>query len=270
MSFFTSLSGMRNAETDLRVISNNIANAETAGFKKSNAQFSDLVASGGSTDPRTTPGIGATVSRISQDFGLGQLEQTGRALDIAINGDGFIPTTNAISGDINFTRNGNLQLVASGELQDAFGDRVQGFAVDATGTPTTTTPGNIVVPLTNAGGSLLSSVSIDARGVLSATYSDGTVEPVSMIALASFPATGGLQAIGQTKWQATGESGAPEYGQPGIGNFGQISSGSLERANVDLAEEMVSLLTAQRNFQANARAIDTATAISQTVLNLQR
>ncbi len=270
MAFFTSLSGMRNAETDLRVISNNIANAETAGFKKSNAQFSDLVATGGSTDPRTTPGIGAAVSAISQDFGLGQLEQTGRVLDVAINGDGFITTANAINGDITFTRNGNLQLVASGALQDAFGDLVQAFPVDANGDVTSTTPADVNVPTTNAAGSALTSVSIDTRGIVGATYSDGSTEPVAKIALASFAATGGLRPIGQTKWQATGNSGAPDYGEPGFGNFGQIMSGSLERSNVDLAEEMVSLLTAQRNFQANARAIDTATAISQTVLNLQR
>lgn len=270
MSFFTSLSGMRNAETDLRVISNNIANAETAGFKKSNAQFSDLVATGGSTDPRITPGIGAAVSSISQDFGLGQLEQTGRALDIAINGDGFITTANGISGDITFTRNGNLQLVASGELQDANGDLVQAFPVDAAGTPTSTTPGSVVVPTVSAAGSALSSVSIDARGVVSATYSDGTTDPVAKVALASFAATGGLRPIGQSKWEASADSGAPAFGEPGIGNFGQVFSGALERSNVDLAQEMVSLLTAQRNFQANARAIDTATAISQTVLNLQR
>lgn len=269
MSFFTSLSGMRNAETDLRVISNNIANAETAGFKKSNAQFSDLVASGGSTDPRTTPGIGATVSRISQDFGLGQLEQTGRALDIAINGDGFITSANSISGQIAFTRNGNLEIVASGALQDAFGDRIQGFPVDATGAPTSAVPGDIIVPSTNAGGSLLSSVGFDQRGILTATYSDGSNEPVAMLALASFPATGGLRAIGKTKWEATAASGTPEYGQPGVGNYGQVNSGTLERSNVDLAEEMVALLSAQRNYQANARAIDTATQISQTVLNLR-
>ena len=85
MSFFTSLSGMRNAETDLRVISNNIANAETAGFKKSNAAFSDLVATGSTVDPRPTPGIGAAVSSINQDFTLGSLEQTGRARDLATN-----------------------------------------------------------------------------------------------------------------------------------------------------------------------------------------
>ncbi|MEM7779364.1 MAG: flagellar hook basal-body protein [Pseudomonadota bacterium] len=270
MSFFTSLSGMRNAETDLQVVSNNIANAETAGFKKSSAQFSDLVASGGSTDPRTTPGIGATVSRISQDFGLGQLEQTGRGLDIAINGDGFITTVNPISSNTSYTRNGNLEIVASGALQDAFGEQVQGFPVDAAGNPTTLVPGAIIVPTTNAAGSLLATVGFDARGVLTATYSDSTNEPVAMLALASFPATGGLRTIGQTKWEATNESGAPEFGQPGVGNYGAVATGTLERSNVDLAEEMVSLLTAQRNFQANARAIDTATAISQTVLNLQR
>ncbi len=270
MSFYTSLSGMRNAETDLRVISNNIANAETAGFKKSNAQFSDLVATGVNTDPRTTPGIGATVSAISQDFGLGQLEQTGRVLDLAINGDGFIATSDGISGDITFTRNGNLQLRASGDLEDANGNSVQAFPVDANGDPTSATPSNVVVPITNTSGAALSSISIDARGIVGATYADGTTEPVAKIALASFAATGGLRAIGQSKWEATADSGAPQYGEPGVGNFGQIVSGSLERSNVDLAEEMVSLLTAQRNFQANARAIDTATAISQTVLNLQR
>lgn len=270
MSFFTSLSGMRNAETDLRVISHNIANAETAGFKKSNASFSDLVATGGSTDPRLTPGIGATVSAITQDFGLGALEQTGRGLDLAINGDGFFATANPISGDLTFTRNGNMNVVASGEMQDANGDLVQGFSVDANGVQTSTTPGNVVIPTANAAGSILSSVSINARGIVSASYSDGTSEPVAQLAIASFPAVGGLRPIGQTKWEASADSGAPEYGQPGIGNFGQLMAGALERSNVDLAEEMVSLLTAQRNFQANARAIDTATAISQTVLNLQR
>lgn len=270
MSFFTSLSGMRNATTDLSVISNNIANAESVGFKKSNAQFADLVASGSATDPRKTPGIGATVSRVSQDFALGQLEQTGRALDLAINGDGFITTTDAVSGDLTFTRNGNLELVASGELQDAFGNSVQGFPLDATGVATSLVPQDIVVPTTNAAGNGLSSIGIDIRGIVTATFTDGSVEPVAQVALATFPSTGGLRAVGLTKWEATSDSGQPEFGQPGVGNYGQIRSGSLERSNVDLAEEMVALLGAQRNFQANARAIDTATAITQTVLNLQR
>ncbi len=269
MSFFTSLSGMRNAETDLRVISQNIANAESIGFKKSNATFFDLVASGTGTDPRLTPGIGSALAGITQDFALGTFEQTGRGLDVAINGDGFLATSNPVSGDISFTRNGNLRVVANGQLQDARGDIVQGFAVDATGTPTSTTPSNIVVATTNAGGATLTNLSIDRRGVVSASYADGSVEPVSQLSLATFAANDGLRSIGQTKWVATGDSGAPRYGNPGVGAFGSIFSGALERSNVDLAEEMVSLLTAQRNFQANARAIDTATQISQTVINLR-
>jgi len=270
MSFFTSLSGMKNAETDLRVISHNIANAETAGFKKSNANFSDLVASGSASDPTRTPGIGATVASIAQDFSLGPIEQTGRSLDLAINGGGFFATANPINGDLNFTRNGGFNLNAAGQLQDANGGLIQSYPVDASGNATSITPGNTVVPITNAGGSGLSSVSIDRRGVVIAAYSDGTTQPVAKIALANFPATGGLRAIGESKWEQTGFSGAAEFGEPGVGNFGDLLSGTLERSNVDLAEEMVALLSAQRNFQANARAIDTATAISQTVLNLQR
>jgi len=270
MSFFTSLSGLRNAETDLRVIAHNIANAETVGFKKSSAQFADLVATGSASDPRRAAGIGATVSAITQDFALGPLEQTGRSLDVAIDGDGFFALTNPISGELSFTRNGNFQLLASGELQDPLGNRLQAFPVDAAGVPTSNVPGDVVLPLTNAGGAALANVTIDNRGVVRAAYADGSADPVGQVALAVFAAPGGLRAIGQTKWQATGDSGPPAFGSPGIGNYGDMISGALERSNVDLAEEMVSLLTAQRNFQANARAIDTATQISQTVLNLRQ
>ena len=270
MSFFTSLSGLRNAQTDLSVISHNIANAETVGFKKSSAQFADLVASGSATDPRRTAGIGATVSAITQDFALGPLEQTGRSLDLAIDGDGFFALANPFSGDLSFTRNGNFRLLASGQLQDANGNSLQAFPVDAAGNPTSTTPADVFVPLTNGAGSALANVTIDNRGIVNAAYADGTATPVGQVALATFASPNGLRAIGQTKWQASGESGPPQFGNPGLGNYGETISGALERSNVDLAEEMVALLTAQRNFQANARAIDTATTISQTVINLQQ
>ena len=228
MSFFTSLSGMRNAETDLRVISHNIANAETAGFKKSSASFSDLVATGGSTDPRLTPGIGAAVSSITQDFGLGALEQTGRSLDLAINGDGFFATANPASGDLTFTRNGNLQIVSSGELQDANGDLVQAFPVDANGDPTSAVPANVVVPTANAAGSTLSSVSIDQRGVVSAAYSDGSNEPIAQIALASFPSTGGPQGDRPDEVGSIGSIGRPCLWRSGRGEF-RPADGRLAR-----------------------------------------
>ena len=89
------------------------------------------------------------------------------------------------------------------------------------------------------------------------------------MAVANFVAPEGLRAIGQTKWEATGTSGAALFDLPGIGKAGLILSGAIERSNVDLAEEMVALIVAQRNFQANAKAIDTATQMSQTVINLR-
>ena len=273
MSFFTSLSGMRNAETNLRVIAHNIANAETTGFKRSGAQFADLVASGTSTDPRRTAGIGATVAAITQDFALGPIEQTGRSLDLSINGGGFFTVSDPVSGETTFTRNGRLEISVTGNLQDSLGSRVQAFSVDpATGAPTSNVPADVIIPLVSPADPTveLSNVSINNRGLITAAFSDGSTLPIGMVALANFAAPNGLRAIGQTRWQATGESGTPSYGNPGIGNYGQLLSGALERSNVDLAGEMVALLGAQRNFQANARAIDTATQITQTVLNLRQ
>ena len=269
MSFFTSLSGLKNAETDLKVIAHNIANAETVGFKKSSVQFADLVATGSATDPRRSPGIGATVAGITQDFVLGPLEQTGRALDLAIDGDGFFALTNPFSGDVSYTRNGNFRLTAAGEMEDSWGNRLQAYPVDAAGNPTSTVAADVAVPVTNAAGVSLANVTINNRGIIIAAFADGSTEPVGQVALASFAAPNGLRSAGQTKWQATGESGAAVFGNPGIGTYGEMISGALERSNVELAEEMISLLTAQRNFQANAKAIDTATQISQTVLNLR-
>lgn len=269
MSFFTSLSGLKNAETDLKVIAHNIANAETVGFKKSSVQFADLVATGSATDPRRSPGIGATIAGITQDFVLGPLEQTGRALDLAIDGDGFFALTNPFSGEVSYSRNGNFRLTAAGELEDSWGNRLQAYPVDAAGNPTSTVAADVDVPVTNAAGVSLANVTINNRGIIIAAYADGSTEPVGQVALATFPAPNGLRSTGQTKWQATGESGAAVFGNPGIGTYGEMISGALERSNVELAEEMIALLTAQRNFQANARAIDTATQISQTVLNLR-
>ena len=126
-----------------------------------------------------------------------------------------------------------------------------------------------LVPITNTAGFDLSNVVVQKNGVIFASYSDGSTDAIGRIAIATFVAPDGLRSIGQTNWQATGLSGAPGFQLPGIGNAGEMFSGALERSNVDLAEELVSLITAQRNFQANARAIDTATQISQTIINLR-
>ena len=92
MSFYTSLNGLKNAQTDLNVIAHNIANAETNGFKKSRVEFADIVAGSAYTNPKLIQGIGSTVEAISQNFAIGPIEQTGSALDLAITGDGFFTT----------------------------------------------------------------------------------------------------------------------------------------------------------------------------------
>ncbi len=269
-SFYTSLNGLKNSQTDLSTIAHNIANAETTGFKKSSVEFADLVANGSASNPRMTQGLGATVAGINQNFGLGAIEQTGRSLDVAIDGDGFFATRNPENGQVLFTRNGNFQIDATGALTDFSGKNLQMFDVDAAGA--VVNPGTIVdaiVPVTNAAGSDLASLVIEGNGIISATYTDGTTEPVGRVALASFAAPTGLRAVGSTNWEANGFSGNAIYEAPGSGRTGGLRAGSLEKSNVDLAEEMVGLITAQRNFQANAKAIDTATQFSQTIINLR-
>ena len=269
MSFYTSLNGMKNAQTDLGVISHNIANVETTGFKKSRTAFADVVAASTSADPRMTQGIGARVKGITQNFAIGPIEQTGSALDVAINGDGFFTTRSGVTGQTYYTRNGSFGLDGDGYVIDGSDNRLQGFPVDATGAPTSTTPEDLQIPATNGGGASFAGVTIGENGNVVASYDDGSTTIVGKVALASFLSPTGLRQVGSSNWQVTGLSGNPEYGNPSEGKYGPLLSGALERSNVDIAEELVGLITAQRDFQANAKAIDTATQISQTVINLR-
>lgn len=270
MSFYTSLNGLKNAQTDLGVIAHNIANVETTGFKKSRVEFSDIVAGSAYFNPKLIQGIGATVQAVSQNFALGPIEQTGSALDLAINGDGFFATKAALTGQVYFTRNGSFTMNEAGFVHDGEDNRLQAFPVDATtGVATSTTAQDIQVPLTNGAGSNFAGLTVRDDGNVVATYADGTNSFVGKIALAAFVSPTGLRQVGSSNWTANGLSGAASYGEPGTGQYGKLLSGALERSNVDIAEELVGLITAQRNFQANAKAIDTATQISQTIINLR-
>ena len=267
MSFYTSLNGLKNAQTDLGVIAHNIANVETNGFKKGRTEFADIVVASAQANPRMIQGIGARVEAITQNFGLGPVEQTGGGLDVAIAGDGFF-ATQAPSGRTLYTRNGSFGLDENGFIHDGSDNRLQVFPTDATGTVTSTTPIDAQIPPTNAG-SEFAGVSVAEDGRIVATYADGSNVYVGAVALASFISPTGLKQIGSSNWEATGISGAPTFGIPGQGAFGSLMSGALERSNVDIAEELVGLITAQRNFQANAKAIDTATQTSQAIMNLR-
>jgi flagellar hook protein FlgE len=268
MSYYTSLTGLKNAQTELNVVAHNIANAETNGFKKSTAAFADIVSASVITDPALTVGIGSRVSKINQEFSLGPIAQTGSGLDLAIDGEGFFTVKSQTSGQTEYTRNGAFGLDGQGYIKSAQGARLQAFPV-TNGVADTTTLQDVHVPQTNAAGSFFAGVTVDGTGQVIATYADGTSEVAGKVALANFVAPTGLKQLGSSSWQATGKSGSPLYGEPGSNLFGKLNSGSLERSNVDIAEELVNMISAQRYFQANAKAIDTATQISQTVINLR-
>ncbi|MXP27622.1 flagellar hook-basal body complex protein [Porphyrobacter algicida] len=270
MSFYTSLTGLKNAQTDLGVISHNIANAETGGFKKSDTSFADIVAVSVLTDPSLTMGIGSRVSSIKQSFSLGPIEQTGSALDVAINGEGFFTMAAPGSGKVSVTRAGNFDMDENGYVVNNQGDRLQVFPVDANGVPTsTTTTIDALAPPTNTAGAAFSGIAVKNTGEVAASYDDGTIVPIGVVAVAGFMSPTGLRQIGSASWEPSGQSGAIQYGIPGNGRSGLLLSGALERSNVDIAEELVGLITAQRNFQANAKAIDTATQISQSIINIR-
>lgn len=115
----------------------------------------------------------------------------------------------------------------------------------------------------------LTDVSIGEDGLVSATFSDGSTEPLGKLAIANFSNPSGLRQQGDARWTVTGDSGNALVGTPGSDGFGRVQTGALERANVDITEELVSLISAQRNFQANAKAIETANAMTQSIMNLR-
>jgi len=423
MSFYTSLSGLKAAQTDLATISNNVANVGTYGFKKSRAEFGDIVAASS-----TTAGQGTRLRAIEQQFTQGGFEASEKELDLAIAGSGFFVSRDAVTGGATtFTRNGAFSVSADRYLVDANGGFVQVMPVDpsgnvtasglaglqslqlpaTSGTPRATTQMQMSVSLPNTGdvpsrrvnysatnpyafdrldpnsynnstqtmvydsngkafpattyfvrtGSIaagdaadtwdaytfvgdqnatptpiamtfdptthaltsptgattlssvtpagaagamnltldfgtatnqstgtfsvaaaqqdgyavgkLDDVSIGEDGLITATFSDGSTKALGKVAVANFDNPAGLKQRGDARWSVTGDSGIAQIGEAGQDGVGRIQSGALERANVDITEELVSLISAQRNFQANAKAIETSNTMTTAILNLR-
>ena len=275
MSFYTSLSGLKAAQTDLSVISNNLANVGSTGFKKSRAQFGDLFASAPTQTTRMIAGQGTRLNGVVQQFTQGTLESSDKTLDLAVAGEGFF----VVKGDppraaVTYTRNGAFQVSANRQVVDTLGSSLQLLPVDASGNVTSTSLGsmtNLVLPA-NAPGQptvALVNVSVGIDGLVTATYADGSDEMLGKVAMASFTAQEGLRPVGDGHWQSTGDSGPPLIDGATNGPLGTIRSGALERANVDVTEELVALISAQRNFQANAKAIETASNMTQSIIGIR-
>ena len=272
MSLYTSLSGLKAAQTELAVTSNNIANVGTTGFKKSRAEFGDIVAAS-AFQSADTPGLGARMRGLDQQFTQGSFQTSERALDLAVSGQGFFVTHSTVTGGTTgFTRSGAFKTDADNNVVNSDGAFLQVLPVDengaATGSDLASTV-NLQIPPATASGAKLDSLSIDEKGLVTASYGDGTSVKLGRVAIGNVPNPEGLRQASSASWTVTGRSGTPVVGAAGDAGFGAIQTGALEEANVDLTEELVTLIQAQRNFQANAKAIDTANQLTDTAVNLR-
>ena len=279
MSFYISLSGLKGAQADLSTISNNVANANTTAFKKSKTNFGDIFSAAPMQTTTQVTGQGVRVMNIKQQFTQGTIETTDKTLDLAITGEGFFTVKSqapGAGGAISYTRAGGFAVDENRYVTDTTGARLQVMPVDAatgavTGSNSAADLIDLRIPLTNPNDATvqLSSVNVTQEGLISATYADGQTVALGSVAMATFPSMDNLRQKGDAHWTPTLQSGAAAYGAANAGMFGAVRSGALERSNVDITEELVSLISAQRNFQANAKAIETAKTLSDTIVNMR-
>ena len=406
MSFNIALSGLNASSADLDVISNNIANVSTTGFKGSRTQFADIFSSASIGSVSTAIGSGVNVSTVAQQFSQGNVNVTNNGLDLAISGQGFFRLSD--NGAIVYSRSGAFGIDNNGYITNAQNQKLTAYLADATGNVTgalgdlqlstanivpqatsnikvgvnldsTATPPTLAFnaadpstynnstsltvydsqgtshlgtlyfvktaanswdthmfvdgaevnptvsgaitfnpdgtfaspaggqvaynsfaiagannlamtldygsgsPTTQFGGNFgvnslsqdgyatgqLSGVDIASTGIILARYTNGQSKTLGQVALANFSSPQGLRQLGDTSWAESSESGVPLVGQPGSASLGSIQSGALEASNVDLTAQLVNMITAQRNFQANSQVIKTQDAITQTIINIR-
>ena len=248
-SLATAASGMEAQQTRLDVTANNIANVSTNGFKKSRAEFADLIyqqtrpagaiTGNGTTAPVATEvGLGTRLVATAREHGQGELHQTNTSLDIAIEGHGYLPVQ-LPNGETMYTRDGALRLSSEGRLVNSEGYPVGGSEI--------TVPPDTQI------------LTIASDGTVSARLpGDGQSVEVGRIQLATFANAGGLMAAGGNLFRETSESGAAVIGTPGEGGAGNIRQGMLEVSNVNVVEEMIDLISGQRAYEINSRVIRAA------------
>lgn len=402
MPFRVAISGLRASAQELNVIGNNIANANTTGFKQSRAEFADVYAVTSTGITANTAGAGVRTTRIAQQFTQGNIGFTDNGLDLAINGQGFFVVDD--SGSRLYTRAGAFAVDREGFIVNAQNQRLISYAADGNGNITAATgpmridlsdlapqattsvraafnlDASAAVPalafdvndastynsatsvtvydslgnahlatmyfvktgdntwetrsfingdavggaqamefsstgalITPAGGTLtlpaytppggagplnltldysaatqygspfgvnalvqdgfttgrISGLDIDGEGIIFARFTNGQSRVQGQVALANFANPQGLQPVGDTAWAETFASGSVLMGAPGSSNLGLLQSGALEESNVELSEQLVKMIIAQRGFQANAEVISTADSITQTVINIR-
>ncbi|MEN9353351.1 MAG: flagellar basal-body rod protein FlgG [Fibrobacterota bacterium] len=258
-SLYTAASGMQANQLLVDTISNNLSNVNTTGFKKAKLQFQDLLyqtlVEPGATnsDGIKLPGslqVGLGVKAQSNDriFLQGNLQQTGNELDLAIEGDGLFQVQRA-DGTIGYTRDGTFKINADGIIVNA--------------------QGNPLVPNINVPDQS-SHIAIGPEGTVSVTR-QGDTEPteIGTIELARFPNPSGLRSLGGNLYSQTEASGSPLVSNPAEGGAGTIAQKYIETSNVQLVEEMVNLIVAQRAYEINSKAVTTSDQMLQNANNLK-
>jgi flagellar basal-body rod protein FlgG len=251
--------GMAAQETHLEGISNNIANANTVGYKKQRVDFQDLLyqtvrAAGTATGPTTTSptglqiGNGVRVVGVTRSYEQGSLYVTNNPLDVAIEGNGFFAVEQP-DGTPAYTRAGTLQTDSEGRIVTP-----EGLPID----PPITIPADAT------------SVSISANGTVSATLK-GETAPVELgqLTIATFVNPAGLHALGHNLLVPSAASGEAQVGEPGMDGRGTLLQGSIEKANVDIVEEMIGMIAAQRSYEMNSKVITTADEMLRAATQLR-
>ncbi len=252
-SLWISKTGMEAQQTQLDVISHNLANVSTTGFKRATAVFEDLMyqnlrqVGANATEQSQLPtglqlGLGVRTVATSRSFTQGSMQQTNNQLDLAIKGNGFFQVTQP-DGTIGYTRDGSFQVDAQGRL------------VTSSGLPVAN---GITVP-TGA-----TNVSIATDGTVSATLSgQAAPQTIGTLALANFVNPAGLEPKGDNLYAETAASGQPNGGTAGTNGLGTVMQGFLETSNVNVVQELVSMIQTQRAYEMNSKAIQTSDQMLQ-------
>ncbi|WFU27979.1 flagellar basal-body rod protein FlgG [Bradyrhizobium sp. CB1717] len=257
----TAATGMAAQELNVQVISNNIANLRTTGFKKQTAAFQDLIyehvrrVGAQASDQGTIVPVGVDIGGGVKTVGTprsmtqGTLSQTGNDLDLAISGEGFFKILMP-DGTYQYTRDGTFQMDNQGRVVTAQGNPVQ---------PTITIPNNA------------SGIAVNEQGQVSVTLpGSSTSSIIGTINVTRFINKAGLQPVGSNQFTETPSSGPPQDGTANTEGYGKVTQGSLEQANVDVVSEMSDLIAAQRAYEMNAKVISAADQMMQSTTALFR
>ncbi|MBI4569335.1 MAG: flagellar basal-body rod protein FlgG [Planctomycetes bacterium] len=258
----TAATGMRAQQTRIDVLANNLANATTTGFKRSRAEFEDLIyqnlrragtqaiqAAGTRTATGIQVGTGSRLISVAKEFKQGAFERTDNDLDLAIEGDGFF-RLQLQGGQFGYTRAGTFHRDVNGNMVTP-----QGYILD----PPVTVPQDVV------------RLFVSVNGVVEGQVpGQTTAQNLGTIELSRFSNPEGLEAAGENLYVETEASGPAISGQPGLTSLGLVRQGFLEQSNVDVVRELVTLIQSQRAYEINAQAIQTADAMLQVAGNLKR